>query len=340
MDTFKKAAGRKDKAVFSVIGPDPLNVLGSTKPVVENARFAVIDVSKIKHVAGLVQEKLKSGLEAPEISFGKTGNYEDDIQLVFLENAVNFSFWPDQGKPRWSVSVPGRSTGGWYSLVNCFMSAIREGYPILDASRLADFTLEDGRRIFAGDNGEEIPMLKERVKNLKEAGRILNRHFEGLFVNALPEAGYDAVNIAKLLCRYFPSFQDSSGYEGGEAIFLKRAQICAFDLAPTVLARQGKTLSRLDQLTAFADYRLPQILRAEGLVVYAPALARAVDSLESIPSGSLRELEIRAATIWAVELLRQELIGRTAGEIDNALWLLSQSRKDMKPYHRTRTICY
>lgn len=210
----------------------------------------------------------------------------------------------------------------------------------MDAAYLAGLSERDGQRIFLGDNGEEIPLLEKRVKNLREAGRILNQRYGGRFANALPEAGFDAINIARLLRRYFPSFRDSCGYRGKEAVFLKRAQICPFDLAPIVLAHRKRKLARLDYLTAFADYRLPQILRAEGLIVYAPALAKAVDGLELIPAGSLKELEIRAATIWAVELLRRRLPGRCAGKVDNALWLLSQERKGMKPYHRTRTICY
>ncbi len=337
MNVFNNTPKKKiSQPILAVCGPDPLKVLASTKTIVENARFAVIDVSKIETVAGLIKKKLESGLAEPETSFGITGSYEKDVQLIFLENAVNFSFWPDYGRPKWQVSV----SGGWYSLVNCFVRAIKDGQPILDASYLAHLTIPAGRQIFKGDDGGEIPMLKARVINLREAGRVLNQRYDGQFANVLSEAEYDAVSIAKLLRRNLKSFRDSSVHKDSEVIFHKRAQICAFDLAAAVYKHCGKKLSRLDQLTAFADYRLPQILRAEGLIVYSPSLERTVDHSKLIASGSLRELEIRSATVWAVELLRQELKIYSAGEIDNALWLLSQGREDMKPYHRTRTICY
>src|SRR5262249_30657717 len=101
----------------------------------------------------------------------------------------------------------------------------------------------------------------------------------------------------------------------------------------------------LDRLTAFADYKVPQLLRRQGVLVYAAALAERVDSYTPIPHDSEEELEIRAATIWAVELLRRALdrrgIARPASAIDYRLWAASQAADpEMRPYHRTLTIYY
>jgi len=62
-------------------------------------------------------------------------------------------------------------------------------------------------------------------------------------------------------------------------------------------------------------------------------------------AGNPEEVEIRANTIWAVELIRQELkqIGKElrAFEIDWILWNLGQQREfKASPYHRTVTIYY
>jgi len=102
----------------------------------------------------------------------------------------------------------------------------------------------------------------------------------------------------------------------------------------------GRRITNTDRLTAFADYRLPQILRHYGALVYASALAESVDNCREIKAGSRDEIEIRAATVQAVERMRRRLVGHTAAEIDNALWLLSQQVADLKPHHRTRTINY
>jgi hypothetical protein len=126
---------------------------------------------------------------------------------------------------------------------------------------------------------------------------------------------------------------------------LKRAQICVADLHAAFEGQGWGAFDDLDQLTAFADYKLPQLLRAHGALVYAPELAAAVDSYTEIPAGSDEEIEIRAATIWAVELLRRALaargVSRTASAIDYRLWVESQTATpDMRPYHRTRTVYY
>ena len=64
------------------------------------------------------------------------------------------------------------------------------------------------------------------------------------------------------------------------------------------------------------------------------------DKKENLLVGR-EEIEIRSATIWGVELIRQQFKNYNAAEIDNALWLMSQSfSKDTKPYHRTYTIYY
>jgi hypothetical protein len=81
------------------------------------------------------------------------------------------------------------------------------------------------------------------------------------------------------------------------------------------------------------------------VLAYAPALAARVDAQESIPAGSDEEIEIRAATVWAVELLRRALaargVVRPASGIDYRLWAESQHAvPDERPYHRTRTIYY
>jgi hypothetical protein len=127
--------------------------------------------------------------------------------------------------------------------------------------------------------------------------------------------------------------------------FLKRAQICVADLHTTFGGAGWGALRGVERLTAFADYKLPQMLRREGVLVYEPELAEMIETYTLIPAGADAEVEIRAATVWAVELLRQALakmgIQQTASAIDYRIWLESQSAPaDGVPYHRTRTIYY
>jgi len=97
-------------------------------------------------------------------------------------------------------------------------------------------------------------------------------------------------------------------------------------------------------LTIFADYKLPQVLRHYHVLEYDSTLAQRIDNQELLPAESEEEIEIRAATIWACELLRRTIqqhgYATTAAEIDLRLWLMGQQLTEMRPYHRTRTIYY
>ena len=95
--------------------------------------------------------------------------------------------------------------------------------------------------------------------------------------------------------------------------------------------------------TAFADYKLPQVLRHLGVLAYERTLAGRIDNQELIPQGSEEEIEIRAATVWACDFCAaqwQHDQTVTAAAIDLRLWLLGQESAHMQPYHRTRTIFY
>lgn len=104
-------------------------------------------------------------------------------------------------------------------------------------------------------------------------------------------------------------------------------------------------LLNVDQLTACADYKLPRVLRRLGILEYSEELAKQVDNKIEITKDSEEEIEIRANTIWAVELIRQGLlqIGQKVMPIgiNDHLWLMSQNKlSDDRPYHLTRTTAY
>ena len=101
----------------------------------------------------------------------------------------------------------------------------------------------------------------------------------------------------------------------------------------------------LTQITAFADYKLPQILRHMGLVTYDASLAEKVDNRFLLPPGSREEVEIRAATIWAVETFRRELARHGTDLMAYQLdwWLWNEAQRfgpNDRPYHLARTVNY
>lgn len=327
---------------LKLIQEDPLKILKTTKQVVENAQHVFINLEKLEETAKKIVNRFSQGLSSEDMGYTVTENLDNDVQLIFIEDVVNFCFWASKDKPKWQVELPDGSAteGGWFGLQTCFERGIKEGVPILDPTYLSTISLDNARHFFRGINGVEIPLLQERVHNLQEAGLILIEKFDGKFTNVLEKANYDAIELGQIIIDNFSSYRDISILNGQEVYILKRAQICANDLT-YVLAKKKKKITSLDKLTAFADYKLPQILRLFEVFEYTSELADKVDNYIEIPHDSREEIEIRAATIWAVELIRQRIPELTAGDIDNTIWLLSQSLQDQaKPYHRTRTIFY
>ena len=108
---------------------------------------------------------------------------------------------------------------------------------------------------------------------------------------------------------------------------------------------QWGAFESLENLSLFADYKLPQILRELGILQYSPHLAKRVDTCEELPSGSSEEVEIRAATVCAgyqiLAALKPRFPHATAVHLDALLWTAGQkSNRARLPYHRTRTISY
>jgi hypothetical protein len=328
---------------LNITSSDPLNILSTTREVVINSKFVKINSEKIPGIIEDISRQLKIGIGDAQGLYGTTGNFEDDIQLVFIENVVNFCFWADRGKPKWRIEWPiGQETnGGWYTLKSCFERAVTENIPICDANYLANIKIQEIEHIFRGIEDTQIPLINNRLENLQEAGKILIEKYDGKAMNIIKEADYDAINLARIIYQNFSSFKDIYKINDKEVYILKRAQIAASDISFLFTQHKKSPLKRLGELTAFADYKLPQILRMFGVMEYSKELSYKVDNMIEISSGSKEETEIRSATIWATELIRQQMKNVTAAEIDISLWLISQNIQDKaKPYHRTKTIFY
>jgi hypothetical protein len=318
-----------------------LGVLEAAEAVAGQARLVRVDPAAVQRFAALRGGTLMARAHPdPETYLGFVDGTGRTAQYVLVADAMNFSFW---GEPKWTITAGGRRLDGWWGFVAALRHALEEGWPLLDARWLSAVRTEDLAQIFRGEG--KLPLLEERARHLRELGGLLLERYDGESSRLVTAAGQSAVRLVRTLVTALPSFNDTAVYRGRPIPFYKRAQITVADLA---IAFQNRGLGHfidLDQLTAFADYKLPQVLRREGILVYAPALATNVDKQRPLLPGSAAEVEIRAGTIWAVELLRQALARHgtrlTAAEIDEVLWELGQ-RPDPRdrPYHRTRTVFY
>jgi hypothetical protein len=120
--------------------------------------------------------------------------------------------------------------------------------------------------------------------------------------------------------------------------------------------------SGVSDLTMFADYRVPQLLHHLNVTVYPPPLQDLLRSLTPLAAGSPEEVSIRAASIVAVERIKDAIICNHADDarrvaINSVLidfWLWEKAKKvdsgtdvitelrtsKLLPCHRTRSIWY
>jgi hypothetical protein len=330
------------------IARDPLRVLETTRLVVEAGQLVTIDYAQVEAVA----ERM-AGAPVPEADWSHDLHppARDDAELanlVLVLDALNFCFWnaPGSDRPRWRVTYAGRQHDGYWALAAALRRAVEAGIPLADAEFLATLAEDDIASILAGDPGSEtIPLLHARLEHLREVGRTLLSRWDGQFLEAINEANGSAAKLVREVLAGLPSFRDTAPWNGHEIRFYKRAQILIADLSGAFNGQGPGHFNDLATLTAFADYKVPQVLRQHGILTYSPDLAATIASHRLIPPESDEELEIRSATIWAVELLRQALVRRgvevPAYAIDWALWQSGQSLPaSSEPYHRTLTIFY
>jgi hypothetical protein len=334
--------------IFATLQPpsdDRLGVLTGAARVLREASLVRLDLNAIERLAARwAGESWPENSAFPEMHY--FDGTERTLNWLLLLDALNFCFWAFPGETRWRVERRGETLDGYIALAASLSRAMNEGLPLYDAVYLANLDEETLAGILRpAPDAAPIPLFNERLANAREVGRVLLERHNGQFANALDAAARDAVSLALLLARDFSSFADVALWNSQPVPFLKRAQICVADIVTAFGGKGLGAITGLDQLTAFADYKLPQLLRYQGVMVCAPGLAAQVDAYQEIAAGSAPEVEIRAATIWAVELIRRALaerhVVRSASVIDYRLWSESQApTPDMRPYHRTRTMYY
>jgi hypothetical protein len=337
---------------YALIEPDDLGVLSSTRWVVKHAAHAWINVNQVGHVSA---QLLARYTPTTEPAWYDRFHFHDGtgraVNWLLLLDALNFCFWAEKGQPRWRIEYHGETLDGYWAEAASLTRAVEEGIALWDAEYLSTMSREDLAYVFRsiqaadGSVGEMIPLFDARLAHVHEVGRVLLARYNGQFAHAVEKAGGSAVNLALLLAQEFSSFRDVAIYRDQEVRFFKRAQICVADLYGAFGGKRWGTFTDLDKLTIFADYKLPQVLRHYGVLEYAPGLAQRIDNQELLQPGGEEEVELRAATIWACELLRREMSrisgqAITAVEVDQLLWFLGQNSAEMRPYHRTRTIYY
>lgn len=283
-----------------------------------HARHVSIDSERARHYP-IADHRL---IEDP--AYRRVGDDETTARFVLALNAVNFG-------SGWFAHFP-----GGYLAVARAMAHYRA-----DAHELAHVSERDIAGVLALDvaepNQRELTGLYTRALN--DLGRELVARYGGSARAFVEAADHSAEQLARqLLAMAF--YRDRSTYQQKEIAFYKRAQIASLDLSRALADSPLGRFDDLHRLTVFADNLLPHVLRTDGVLRYDAALGARIDAGEPLVAGSPEEIELRACTVHACELIaRAGAI--TEAELDTMLWQRGhEPRYQTTPPHRTKTVWY
>ncbi|TFK70949.1 hypothetical protein BDN72DRAFT_765756 [Pluteus cervinus] len=285
------------------------------------------------------------------------------LDWIFLISTLNFSFWSEkEGLPErygveWKTGWGQRDrkvfTGYWSLVASLNRALVDDKIPIIDPCFYSSDTLcPDSliQHVFrpSPQSTEAIPLLPQRIAIMREVGLILCNSFGGSYQGLIAEfqRRHDgqgtALDLVKMVTETFPSFRDEVYLNGRKIYLWKRAQILVAETwaafyppshsAPHPLF-PGKRGPAIQHLTMFADYRVPQILHHLRILEYPPTLMRLLNAGTALAPGSREEVSLRAASIIAVEKVREEILriisAEKEREFDKAGVTLFQQGEDV-----------
>lgn len=242
------------------------------------------------------------------------------MAFILIANSLNYRFWRQAANGdlvRYHFNGLRGARAMWAACIAAWGND-----PTPDTFRQRFF--EEGVRQLLGD----IPSPETRTLVLKEA-LIATEPTALELLYWVEDTAKATVKKAKWLGAVFPNAYGDP--------YLKKAQLALAMFAGTYSRRWGMPIDNSD-LTAFADYQVPRVLRALGVLRYAPGLAAKVDSSQMVYRDSMEERALRSATVLACELIAKHL-GCTAAQVDSALWHSQEIAGDSR-FHLTPTTAY
>lgn len=267
---------------------------------------------------------------------------ETTVSFVVSLDAVNFG----SGYFPYLRKRPGMS--GYHTIAMSLREHVAE-HGALDVDTLNAMTSERCAQLFGqvlgeGPASELMALFATALRDLGAA--VADRH-DGSFTTLVTSCDHRAAALVVELDQ-IPFFHDVSRYRGIDVALYKRAQITVNDLALALGGRDQVDIARfddIDRLTMFPDNLVPHVLRIDGVLTFEPELVSRIERVDDITSGSEPEVEIRAVSLHAVELLSEAL--RAAGthaharDLDTFLWNRgAASIYKAAPRHRTRCVYY
>lgn len=288
------------------------------------------------------------------------------LDWIFVVDALNFCFWKPTGEIGWTVD----GYTGYFALCAAINRAMKvkylgnnvnlyklfyylqENIDIVNPKFYATITEEQLKKILRSDTDVQIPLFPERIKVLHEVGSCLLENFEGSFENVVKQSGNSAVKLLNLIVDNFKCFRDEATYKDEKVAIYKRAQILVGDIWACHKNQGIGHFKDIEEITMFADYRVPQSLLYYGVFEYSDKLNEKLKKNQIFNNGDEDEVEIRACSIRAVDQLVDYAKGKIDKDkninailVDHFLWDFRRAHakeiaEKALPFHLTLSIYY
>jgi hypothetical protein len=317
----------------------------------QQAAWVAAEASHVR-IDTVAVERLAATLNVTDITtrgwdgrfhYADRSNPEKLAAYVLCLDAVNFG----SGYFRDMTYDRTRYSSGYYYVADTlkYLFTTRDGFT---AGTLQALTAPQAAWLF--QQPEDRPLMTLFAVAWRNLGQAVAA--AGSFSTFVANANGSAARLVAQLAEQ-PFFRDTWEYRGRMVPLLKRAQIAVADLHLAFAGEGLWAFHDLDQLTIFADNRVPAVLAQHGVLNYSAELQSRLWHGDLLPAGAPEEIEIRAAAIHAGELLCAALntlhpkAQIVPWQLDNFLWEEGQRLKQEKDFlqmawlaHRTQSVCY
>lgn len=255
---------------------------------------------------------------------------EKIVNLLLVFECICYSFW---GEPKWTIKTEEGCKDGSDALLYIMINYVKKSNCI----DFSDASFDEFKHLLKGN--VDIPLLKERYETITEVSKIVNENMNGNFYTYVKNIFSD-IELFEVIVNNFKAFKDERTYNGKTIYFYKLAQLLTSDV---LHIREYLENIKVDysNLIGCADYKIPQTLRALGIIEYNYELSNIVDAKHELEISSKYEVEIRASQIVVIDYIKSKLKNVNSIDINDYLFTYSKKVKNIaSPYHLCRNTNY
>ena len=265
----------------------------SSKYVSDNSKYVKINYEKIDEIIeGGEFNAIRYWLDTNPFNILDM-NYRDIVNFLLLYHTIgDYCFW---GDPKWEIDTEVGKLDGSYAIMYILINRFRNNNDM-------NMSYEEFADMLKGN--VEIPLLKERYNCLVE----MNKYLDSIgkdFYDEIKDLKVD-IDLLDYVVSTFSYFKDETNYNGVNVYFYKRAQLLVSDILHV-----RKMLENIEvdysNLMGCADYKIPQVMNALGMLEYEYDLEYKLARKEELQEDSIEEIEIRANDLVVIDYIYEKL---------------------------------